>query len=134
MTEALRLLNRKTPHRFTGVFLFDPPHLNNHALVDSWDTAAQPMGPVPMEQTFCGLMGSTRQNFVTASAVVDARLSGHHLAHNAVQSYCGALLRDEAGDVRGTVCHWDLKPCDFAPSTASELEAAARLITQLRVA
>lgn len=131
LVEALRVLNRKVPHRFTGVFLFDPPTLVNHALVDSWDTSAYPLGEMPIEQTFCGRVDVTGEAFTTNSAAVDPRLAGHHLARNTVQSYCGVVLRDPDGEIRGTLCHWDLKPCDFAATAEQELEEAARHLAQI---
>ncbi len=129
LVEALRVLNRKVPHRFTGYFTFDPPTLVNHALVDSWNSSADPLDPMPIEQTFCGRIDVTGEAFTTGSAAADPRLHGHHLAHNAVQSYCGVVVRDKSGAALGTLCHWDTKPCDFTSTTEQELEEAARLLT-----
>lgn len=127
---ALRFLNARAPHRFTGVFRFEPPFLRNLYLADAWDPAAAPIAPAPLEQTFCGLVGRTRQPFLTPNMRVDPRLEGHPLRHQSVESYCGVLVRDQKGQAVGSLCHFDTQPCDIAVQELEFLEAAADILSR----
>ena len=40
-------------------------------------------------------------------------------------SYCGVLLRDSEGAPFGTLCHFDLVPCEVPASEMPLMEAAA---------
>lgn len=50
---------------------------------------------------------------------------------SAAVSYCGVPVRDDAGRVIGTVCHFDIKPCQASRSELPLLEAAAALFAPL---
>lgn len=125
---ALRFLNGKAPHRYTGLFRFSSPLLSNVALADAWDDGASLLEAAPLNETFCGLVRSTEAAFQTDDATIDPRLSGHVLATNAVQSYCGVPLYDGSGELHGTLCHFDTRPCDIGHQAATLLEMAAPLV------
>ncbi|MFS8068566.1 MAG: hypothetical protein ACMG6S_19575 [Byssovorax sp.] len=127
--EALRFLNSRTPHRFTGVYLFDPPMLRNLHLIDAYDPEQSKGDDALMTETYCSIVGQTRETFSTADTRVDPRL-GEHPARDSVLSYCGVLLRDIEGKPRGTLCHFDLLPCDVPINELPLMEAAASIVLE----
>jgi hypothetical protein len=127
--EALRFLNGRTPHRFTGVYLFDPPMLRNLHLIDAYDPEQRKGEDALVTETYCSIVGQTRETFITADTRADARLVGHP-ARATVLSYCGVLLRDIEGKPRGTLCHFDLLPCDVPIHELPLLEAAASIVLE----
>ena len=46
------------------------------------------------------------------------------------RSYCGVLLWTASGTAFGTLCHFDVVPCDVPSQEIALMEAAARLITE----
>ena len=68
---ALAYLNRRTPHRYTGLFRFEGEVLRSEVLVDGNQPLVRRGGDVPMAATFCSLVGrqlrwsgNSRQNRV----------------------------------------------------------------------
>ncbi len=121
---ALRFLNSRTPHRFTAIYRFDPPMLRNVHLVDSYAPDERVGSDSPLAETYCSIVGDTQQTFTTDDAPHDERLVGHP-AQGTVRSYCGVLLTDASGAPYGTLCHFDLVPCDVPVSEMPLMEAAA---------
>jgi len=127
--EALRFLNSRTPHRFTGLYRFDTPQLRSVALLDADSPAVLQGDDAPMEGTYCSIVGSFERPFTTDDAALDERLR-QHSARTEVRSYCGVLLREPGGAPFGTLCHFDLVPCDVPVQEIGLMEAAARLIME----
>ena len=75
--EALRFLNSRTTHRFTGVYRFDEPHLRNLALLDADLPTVTRGDDAPMEATYCSLVGAFERSFATDDAGADERLRDH---------------------------------------------------------
>lgn len=126
--QALRWLNSRTPHRYTGVYRFDGAMLRNVHLYDRFDPSVEVGGDAPMEATFCALVGETRRTLEIPNAATEDRFPV--LPVTPVVSYCGALIRDEAGQPWGTLCHYDMLPCQQRVSDIPLLEAATPLIYQ----
>jgi len=122
--EALRFLNSRTSHRFTAIYRFAPPLLCNLALVDSYLNEVRRGDDPPLNETYCSIVGEGEHSFTTADARHDARLATHP-ARLTVASYCGVLLRDSEGAPFGTLCHFDLVPCEVPASEMPLMEAAA---------
>jgi hypothetical protein len=125
--EALRFLNSRTSHRFTAMYRFDPPTLRNLLLVDSYAPDTRTGVDAPMVETYCSIVGQTEHSFTTEDTRRDERLRDHP-ARQTVVSYSGVLLRDEDGQPFGTLCHFDLVPCDIPVREMPLLEAAAPLL------
>lgn len=124
---ALQLLNARTPFRFTGIYRFDGTTLRNIALFDRW-TPEQTQGEdAPMNETFCAITGHSDQPLEVLDGPHDPRFPWMHA--NAVESYCGTPIHDEQGLPIGTLCHFDLKPCQ---SVSSELPLLAHAATLFR--
>jgi GAF domain-containing protein len=125
---ALRLLNDRVPHRFTGVYRFDGATLRNVALFDRWTPNLEQGADAPMSETFCALVQKTDGPLEVTDGRKDERFPW--MQSNAVASYCGAPIRDSAGRAIGTLCHFDLEPCQATASEGPLLVQAARLFSQ----
>lgn len=124
VAEALRYLNARTTHRFTGIYRFDGPTLRSLFLVDRLDAATTQGNDAPSEATFCSRVGLERQTFETNDAMADAAV-GDHPARERVQAYCGALLRNADGTPFGSLCHFDPAPLVISSEERALLEAVA---------
>ncbi|QIX62837.1 GAF domain-containing protein [Hymenobacter sp. BT18] len=120
---ALEFLNRRTPHRYTGIYRFDADVLRNEALFDRYQPTPQQAGPVPMAVTYCSLVGQRQQPLEIQDASTDADIQG--LIDTPVVSYCGVLIRDAEGQPYGTLCHYDMQRCQERTTDLPLLEAAA---------
>ncbi len=129
---GLEFINRRTSHRFTGVYRFDAPDLRNLHLYDRENPTLRLGNDAPLHETYCSIVGETRQPFSTADARTDERTSAHP-ARESVISYCGALLSDADGPF-GTLCNFDLIPRPTTPSEILVLQAAAPVIMEAVIA
>ncbi len=122
--EALRFLNSRTAHRFTGIFRFDSPVLTNLHLVDAEAPEVRKGDDTLMVNAYCSIVGETKRAFTTEDTRRDDRLRVHPAREN-VTSYSGVLLVGEDGEPYGTLCHFDLVPCDVPTVEMPLMEAAA---------
>ena len=122
---ALRFLNGRTPHRFTGVYRYDGPMLRNVGLFDQFNPEQAQGDDAPIGNTFCSLV----PRFGGALAFYEAR-NDPRVSHiqTPVVSYCGIQLRDGNGVALGTLCHFDLKPCEPRTSDLQFLEMLGPLL------
>lgn len=128
ITAALKYLNNRTPHRYTGIFRFDGDTLRNEALFDRFDPNVAKGDDVPMRVTYCSLVGKQQVPLEINDATADERVRG--LIDTPVVSYCGVLIRDAAGQPYGTLCHYDMQRCQERTSDLLLLEAASALLYQ----
>ena len=128
---ALRYLNSRTPHRYTGVFRFDGAVLRSEVLFDRLQPAVRQGDDVPMAVTYCSLVGRQLAPLEITDATTDPRVRG--IIDTPVVSYCGVLVRDAQGQPFGTLCHYDMQRCQERTTDQPLLEAAAALFyEQLR--
>jgi hypothetical protein len=123
---ALKYLNGRTPHRYTGVFRFDGDKLRNEALYDRYEPNLEQGEDAPMEATYCSLVGKQQAPLEINDATTDARVKG--LIDTPVISYCGVLIRDAEGKAFGTLCHYDMQRCQERTTDLPLLEEAAGLL------
>lgn len=123
---GLWFLNARTPHRFTGVFRFDGEMLRNVALVDKWDPLVELGQDVPLASAYCAHLQREGGPLLVEDGSTDPRVPW--MAKSEVVSYCGALIRDEAGEPWGALCHFDTSRCDAKTSDMPLIFAAAALI------
>lgn len=129
---ALRFLNARAPHRFTGVYRLDPPTLRNVLLYDRQNPRLEAGADAPLRETYCSISGGQAVPFSTADAAQDPRLA-QHPARDSTLSYCGVPLLDASGEAVGTLCHFDLVPRPIPEAEIQVLRAAApRMIETLR--
>lgn len=123
---ALRFLNQRTAHRYTGVFRFDGEMLRSVALVDRWQPEVDRGDDVPLAEAFCAHLESTGQPLAVTDGRADPRTPW--MANSNVASYCGAVIQDADGSRWGALCHFDHSPCESKDSDVPLLAAAAALI------
>lgn len=123
---ALGYLNHRTPHRYTGIYRFAGASLHNEALFDRYEPTVRQADDVPMEATYCSLVGQQQAPLEINDATTDARVRG--VIETPVISYCGVLVRDAAGKAFGSLCHYDMQRCQERTTDLPLLEAAAALL------
>ena len=122
---ALGFLNARTAFRFTGLYRFDGDILRNVALYDRWSPREARGADAPMAQTFCAIVGQLHGPLEVSDGRNDRRFPW--MQANAVVSYCGVPVLDADGKPVGSLCHFDLKPCQAATSELSLMVQAAEL-------
>lgn len=125
---ALSFLNRRTPHRFTGVYRYDGEMLRNVALLDRYLPETTRGDDVAMVDAYCSIVGKTGAPLEFSDSRSDSRFG--HLPGSAVVCYCGVPIRDVQGRPFGSLCHFDTQRCEPRRSDAALLAAAAPLIWQ----
>jgi len=126
---ALDVLNRRTPFRFTGVYRFDGDMLRNVALFDRWAPDSSEGADAPMHEAFCAITGRLDAPLEVTDGATDPRHPW--MQQNAVRSYCGTPIHDGEGQAIGTLCHFDLQPCQAISSELPLLAQAATLFAPL---
>lgn len=122
----LLLLNHRTPHRYTGIYRYDPPTLRSVYLVDAFDPELRKGADVAMSDAYCVIVGEQRKSIVFNDAQCDPRFAPR--PNSPVVSYCGTLLSTSDGIPYGTLCHYDVARCDENVNDVAVLEALAPLI------
>lgn len=120
---VLKVLNSRTPHRFTAIYRYDPPTLRNVLLVDAFDPELRTGGDVAMADAYCVMVGRERRSIVFDDAACDPRFA--QLPNSPVVCYCGVLLSTSDGVPFGTLCHYDVARCDVNTNDVTVLEAIA---------
>ncbi len=121
---ALRILNARTPHRYTGVYKYTPEVLRSMYLVDAFDPSVVKGGDVQNEDAYCVLL---RNEPKLAFGQVEDAACPIKLA-SPVVSYCGVLLVRADGEPFGSLCHYDLARCQEPASQMPYLELMAPYI------
>ena len=125
---ALRYLNRRTPHRFTGVYRYDGEMLRNLAMFDKFTPELLRGDDAPLAQTFCANVQGAGGTLEVLDGSSDERFPW--MATNPVISYCGVEISEIDGRPFGTLCHFDTRRCQQRVSDIPLLTAAAPLIRQ----
>ena len=124
---ALRFLNARTRHRFTGVYRFSHPTLRSLCLFDRENPTLKVGSDNPMLETYCSVLDESRAPFALEDSATDARVTTH-LARDRVISYCGVPVLDPDGSVVGSLCHFDLRPRIVPRAEIPIMEAVAPLV------
>lgn len=98
-------------YRFIAIFRFNGDRANAAVFFDRENPEVVRVDEVPAKATYCCYARDARGAFVTADALIDARLDGH-VAREQVRSYCGVPIMTPEGEILGTLCHYDLVPRD----------------------
>jgi len=121
---ALRLLNGRAPHRYTGIFKYTPAILLNIYMVDAFEPNVTKGVNVPNEDAYCLLLSNKHK--VAFGRAEDAPCP-IKLA-SPVVSYCGVLLVRSSGEPFGSLCHYDVARCQEPSTQMPYLEAIAPYI------
>ncbi len=109
LADALGCLNAETPFRFTGVYRFDGLTLTNLFLFDRENGFASGGTATRLADTYCLWIHETLSVVQMSDSSIDPRAIGHS-KRELVRSYCGGPIRDEDGNLFGTICHFDFAP------------------------
>jgi CheY-like chemotaxis protein len=112
--QALGFLNRRTSHRFTGIFRFETKLLHGLQLFDREHASPPEAADAPLRQTYSGIVEAERQPFVVWDSHNEPRLANHP-ARDKERAFCGVLLRRGNGMPFGTLCHFDPEPVEPNP-------------------
>lgn len=123
----LAFLNGMSSHRFTAVFQFDGKTLRNVGIFDRESETVERLPPIEVGSSYCVFVRDGQKPFVVDDSAQDARVMGHSKQFE-VQSYCGVPLRNEAGALVGTVCHFDPSPQEPDGRALESLEQASELL------
>jgi hypothetical protein len=123
---ALRYLNSRTPHRFSGLYRYDGEMLRNIALFDRSAPETQRGVDIPMADAYCANVGRDRVPLEFTDAKGDGRFT--YLPGSPVVCYSGVLISSRDGEPYGTLCHYDIQRCETRTSDIPLLKAAASLI------
>lgn len=126
--EALRFLNVQTPYRFTGVYRYDGAMLRNVRLFDQNDPDVKHGDDFPMLDAPCARVGDHGGQLVVVDFATDQRFLRSFAP---IVSYCGALIRNPDGSGLGTVCHFDIKPCQASATHVALLERIASAVSSV---
>lgn len=112
--------------RFTGVYRFDGAILRNVCLFDREAPHQSDGAHAPLNQTYCGITGAGGDCLEIENGRVDPRFPW--MQGNPVIAYCGVPVFESRGDVIGTLCHFDVRPCRIPKAELPTVRAAAGLV------
>lgn len=121
-------LNGLTSHRFTAIYRFDIEQLRSVIFYDRECPDVESCPDIPVMASYCVFVRKSRQLFVTPDSLEDERTSGHPKRLE-VRSYCGVPLVDEAGQVFGTICHFDPRPLPISEENVTLMEGVASIVS-----
>lgn len=123
LINALRYLNKRTPHRYTGLYKFNGDILTNIAKYDKYTDGMLHDDDVPVSTTYCSIVRTDQSLEITDSST-DRQVKNK--IDTPVISYFGVLINDAKGIPFGTLCHYDLKRCEERINDFPLLKAAAQ--------
>jgi len=123
---VLKVLNGRTPHRYTGIYRYDSPTMRNVHLVDAFNPEVLRGPDVAMGDAYCVMVGDQRRSIVFNDATCDPRFV--YKANSPVVSYCGVLLSTAERVPFGTLCHYDVSRCEENVNDVPLLQAIAPAI------
>jgi CheY-like chemotaxis protein len=126
--ESLAFLNRRSPYRFTGIYQFDGTRRKNLGLFDRLEPKTLRGDTVPLRETLCSIVETSRQPLVVTDASTDPRTLDHP-ARTTLQSYCGVILRRLDGTPFGSLCHFDVASIPSSPGVLEMLLHAAPVLS-----
>jgi GAF domain-containing protein len=127
-SRAIAFLNEGVPHRYTAAYALLDGSFHNVLLHDKLgEMRPAYLAVVPFEVSFCQFV--LRDGlFLSGNTAADRRLDGHPY-QGVVVSYHGVPLIDSVGELKGTLCHFDLQSLDLSESEFELLQKAARLLS-----
>lgn len=125
--DALAFLNSLTPYRFTAVYRIDGMSISNVHLFDRATGQGSDGSVSPVSQTYCLWIQETLSVVQMRDSLVDPRAVGHP-KQLVIRSYCGGPIRNDGGELVGTICHFDYESRDNAPGVLEDLETVGPLL------
>ncbi len=126
---ALESVLRRTSYRYLTVFRLNGSINTTVVHIDRDDPRATTMAPAPEASTYCSFVRDEDGPYVIADSSLDARTAGHE-KRAVLRAYCGVPIRNEAGALLGTLCHYDpgaIDPRELDPALLTHVaEVLAR--------
>ena len=116
--QAVVFLNFTSGYRFTALYRISCDKLQNLVIYDREKRDQAVLDTIPLGDSYCVFVRDLKDAFIVSDAGADARVE-HHPKRPVVHAYCGYPLLDMAGEVCGTVCHFDFAP---VPENSETLE------------
>lgn len=132
LATALAYLNEGVPHRYSSVYRFAGPMLRNVLLHDkAGKMRPEYLAAVPFDQSFCQFVHRD-SSFRTDDSSADPRLEGHPY-QGVVVSYHSVPLLNNAGELWGTLSHFDMTSLPLSDDEFQLLQGAAKLLPSFLV-
>ena len=125
--QAVEFLNLTSAYRFTALYRISSDQLQNLVIFDRQQPDQPLLDTVPLGDSYCVFVRDLKDAFIVADAADDSRVEAHP-KRPTVNAYCGVPLIDTAGDVFGTVCHFDFAPVPENPATVDMLKTFAGVL------
>ena len=127
LNAALKFLNERVAHRFTAIYRLDKDDLQMVELIDKHnEPATAPKPRVPFSQSFCEV--AVRDGLLaTSNSALDHRLDARP-NQGVLASYTGLPLMQPAGQLYGTLCHYDYDQQPISDDEFAFLQQAAGLL------
>lgn len=124
---GLDYLNARVSHRFTGVYRLESGLLHNMYLHDKQgEVMPEFLKTVPLADSFCQFV--LRDGcFCTCNTSMDHRLDGHKY-QGVLNTYYGVPLLNNAGELYGTLCHFDVQEMPLQEEEFAFLQRAAAVL------
>lgn len=124
---GLDFLNARVAHRFTGVYQLVDGVMRNIYLHDKQgEIIPEFLKAVPLADSFCQFV--LREGyFCTANTAQDARLNGHTY-QGVLGAYYGVPLLSNAGELFGTLCHFEQPNHALPDAEFAFLQKAAQVL------
>lgn len=129
---ALAFVLGLSTFRYLGIFRFEDGRANAAIHIDREHPSVVDQRDVPDYMTCCCLVRNGRGMLITANALVDHRLTSHP-ARPTVRAYCNLPILDPAGELLGTLCHYDIVPRDTAALDMELLELVTTALQRGRL-
>ena len=127
LSRAMRFLNQSVAYRFSAVYVFSGGTLQNVCLIDKLEPEVSKTDDIPIEESYCAFIRRTAKPFSVIDSLNDPRVDGHS-KQPIIHSYYGLPLLGAAGQLLGTVCHFDYDTRPLVEETVDFLDAVAPLI------
>ncbi|OUM04075.1 hypothetical protein [Variovorax sp. JS1663] len=129
---ALAYLNEGVPHRYSAIYRFAGLKLQNVFLQDKLgEMRPQYLATVPFDQSFCQFVRRDSA-FRTDNSAVDPRLEGHPY-QGVVVSYHSVPVVSDAGELWGTLSHFDMASLPLCDDEFELMQGAAKLLPSFLV-
>jgi hypothetical protein len=130
---GLDYLNRRVPHRYTGIFeLLDGVFYAREVVDKRGEPFPEAYKVVPFRDSFCPITVS-ESGFRTHDSANDACLDGIK-NQGIVCSYVGLPLLRHVDDLYGTLCHFDVGTCAIGDEEFEYLKRASVLLPKYLLA
>lgn len=130
--DALALLNSLTSYRFTALFRFADPGLDNLVLFDRTNDGAPRLESIPVGDSYCTYVRDLHDAFVVEDSLDDVRVE-RHPKRQTVHSCCGVPLVDANGRMFGTICHFDFDAVPGSDDSVALLREVAAYLDPRQV-